>query len=286
MPEIILSYLNNNNAIPLKATVHQATNNRKNISILYLHGGGMIFGHKDDLPKEYIQLFLETGYDLIMLDYLLAPESRLDEIITNLEITINNFTNYMYKEIGLTTPNYILFGRSAGAYLSLLATKRNNIAPPTRLILFYGYYSLQEAFCSTPSSHYLKMSIIPSSVIPTIIGNKPLTYGPVHPRFLLYLYGRQTGTWLSFLTPQTDTDGLSKYSLTYDDLKKLPPAFLAATPTDYDVPFGMSNVMAELIPSSHLHIVHDREHDFDRDPKNEQAIKTYQTLLSWLQESL
>lgn len=284
MQDITLFFLNNETAI--KATFHYAHNKRKDTSILYLHGGGLVYGNKDDLPKEYIQLFLEAGYDVIMLDYLLAPESPLEEIITNVEMAINQFTNHVYKKIGLTTPRYILFGRSAGSYLALLAAKRNNIMQPSGLIIFYGYYSLKEAFCSTPSSHFLNMPRIPQSLISAIIGNKPLTNGPIQKRYALYIYARQTGYWLSLIAPQIDSSSLSMYSLNDDDLKNLPPTFLAASTTDYDVPFKMSKIMSEIIPSSHLHPVQDSDHDFDRDPKIPQAKEAYLSLISWLKENL
>lgn len=274
------------NETPIKATFHQALNDRKNLSILYLHGGGLVYGDKDDLPKEYVQLFVESGYDLVMLDYLLAPESSLDDIIKNLEETINHFTNHIYKEIGLTTPKYVLFGRSAGSYLALLAATRNNIMQPSGLIIFYGYHSLAETFSSTPNSHFLKMPTIPNSLISAITGNKPLTYGPIQKRYALYIYARQTGNWLSLLASKVERSELSRYSLDDDDLKKLPPTFLAASTSDNDVPFEMSKIMGEIIPSAYLHIVHNSDHDFDRDPKDRKAIEAYYCLLSWMKQIL
>ncbi|WP_371361729.1 Acetyl esterase [Sporomusa rhizae] len=285
MQEIVMAY-ENKTAFPIKATFHRAAENRKNVSILYLHGGGMVFGTKDDLPKAYIELILENGYDLLMLDYLLAPESNLEEMITTLELTINNFTNDTYKEIGLTTPRYLLFGRSAGSFLALLAAKRKNIMRPAGLILFYGYYNLAESSFSAPAPYYLKIPKVEEAVASAIAGNTPLTYGPIQKRFALYLFARQTGNWLSLLAPKNTAVDLKKYSLSLDDLKELPPAFLAASPFDYDVPFEMSKTMAETIPSAHLYIAKNAEHDFDRNPNDIMAIEAYHRMLSWMQEKL
>ena len=33
--------------------------------IFYLHGGGLVFGEPDDLPLCYVNLFLNTGYELL-----------------------------------------------------------------------------------------------------------------------------------------------------------------------------------------------------------------------------
>ena len=49
--------------------------------IFYLHGGGLVFGEPDDLPLCYVNLFLNAGYELISLDYPLAPEQRLAVIL-------------------------------------------------------------------------------------------------------------------------------------------------------------------------------------------------------------
>ena len=49
--------------------------------IFYLHGGGLVFGEPDDLPLCYVNLFSNAGYELISLDYPLAPEQRLAVIL-------------------------------------------------------------------------------------------------------------------------------------------------------------------------------------------------------------
>ena len=46
-------------------------------AILYLHGGGLLYGERDDLPRPYVDLFLEHGYSLVCADYPLAPEAPL-----------------------------------------------------------------------------------------------------------------------------------------------------------------------------------------------------------------
>ena len=49
--------------------------------IFYLHGGGLVFGEPDDLPSCYVNLFLNAGYELVSLDYPLAPEQGLAVIL-------------------------------------------------------------------------------------------------------------------------------------------------------------------------------------------------------------
>lgn len=64
----------------LEASLYQPTGTPLNQTIIYLHGGGLIWGSRFDLPEEYIQLFLSAGYHFLTLDYPLAPEVELPEI--------------------------------------------------------------------------------------------------------------------------------------------------------------------------------------------------------------
>jgi len=56
-------------------TIHrpEAEQDRRT-AVLYLHGGGLLYGERDDLPRPYIYAFLAEGYTLLCLDYPLAPE--------------------------------------------------------------------------------------------------------------------------------------------------------------------------------------------------------------------
>lgn len=59
------------------ATVHVPIARRdRHVAILYLHGGGLLYGDRDDLPEPYRNLLLDAGYTLYCLDYPLAPRQR------------------------------------------------------------------------------------------------------------------------------------------------------------------------------------------------------------------
>lgn len=49
--------------------------------LIYLHGGGFVYGSRQDIPKPLIELFHEHNYTILSMDYLLAPNSSLSEII-------------------------------------------------------------------------------------------------------------------------------------------------------------------------------------------------------------
>ena len=47
----------------------------RHIAVFYLHGGGLVYGERDDLPAPYVRAFADAGYTLVCADYPLAPES-------------------------------------------------------------------------------------------------------------------------------------------------------------------------------------------------------------------
>ena len=105
--------------------------------IFYLHGGGLVFGEPDDLPLCYVNLFLNAGYELISLDYPLAPEQRLAVILDAVHAGVMGMLEILEHGAGSADSStetdsasgashipYYLFGRSAGAYLALMEAKR------------------------------------------------------------------------------------------------------------------------------------------------------------------
>ena len=78
-PEIFSCITKEN--IHLHATLYREKRNRKNLTILYFHGGGLLYGISTDLPENYINEFLNSGYNFLTLDYPLAPETKLHLIL-------------------------------------------------------------------------------------------------------------------------------------------------------------------------------------------------------------
>lgn len=245
---------------------------KKEKPIIYLHGGGFVYGDAKDLPQPYIDLFLDAGHDFIAIQYPLAPEVKLKEIIEKIIEGINWFLDNKSNNSA-----YILFGRSAGAYLAIRAANQI-LKKPTALFLFYGYHTITEASFNVPNRHYLQYAKITSSAIEKLKQPKPIFTGDKETRFAFYVYYRQTGNWISEVLHPNEKP--ATYSLSNEQLKQLPPAFVAASSQDPDVPFRISKKMASFIPNSHLEIVEAKEHDFDR-TQVDIAIPVYQKMIIW-----
>lgn len=272
--------------IKLNVNLYRAKNNRKNITIIYFHGGGLLYGVRDDLPEIYINKFLNSGYDFLALDYPLAPESRLDMILKSAFEMLVFYLKNLDNVFTLRNKNYVLLGRSAGAYLCFMLCDmliKNNALMPMAIISLYGYARLDEAQFNTPSKHYNKLAGVPDESIAKIISKSPVTHGPMNLRFSLYIKARQEGTWIQHLCGKEDP---TKYSLDDETLKAFPPTLLAAATLDPDVPYKISKTLSKLIPNSHLITIYREVHDFDRDVTDESGRLTYEEIIKWLEDRI
>lgn len=269
-------------SLELRALSWKATKNRKDQTILYFHGGGLVYGTVDDLPEVYRDMLLAEGYDLISLEYPLAPETRLDQIRNTIKEGLCWFQEEHTRTLSLASGDYILFGRSAGAYLALLACREAEVKPQA-LLLLYGYHSLQEASFRIPSRHYLQFPAVGEAVAQRLVQPIPVAEGTKEKRYALYVHYRQTGTWIKNILPPDARP--ADYSLTETDLAQCPPAFLAAATGDPDVPYRVSEKVARLIPGAELETVDSEEHDFDRVDTVDKGPAVYRNMLDWLERT-
>lgn len=262
--------------------------------ILYLHGGGLVFGTSSDLPAVYENLFHTAGYDLIHLDYPLAPESPLTEILEAVHTSVTWLLNHPSACGYETFPPYFLFGRSAGAFLALSEAKRlcrnmqknvrfadpSALLPhPSGILSFYGYHTFELPEFSRPNTTYKKLPAVSEETVRQLVTDHFITEGPMTIRYSIYIYGRQTGKWPEFLG---SAEEIQAHTLTEEDFALLPPGFFTASSGDQDVPFRESKQMAARIPGSRFFPVYYLEHDFDRDTSKKEGLQVYRAALEWM----
>lgn len=268
--------------IKVDMSLYRSEINRKDITIIYFHGGGLLYGVRDDLPEIYISEFLNSGYDLLALDYPLAPESKIDVILYSSYEEILYFLRNHNNVLGLKNQTYILFGRSAGAYMCFMMCNmliKNFMPTPTAIISLYGYARLDEIEFITPSKYYNKLPPVPNESIKRIISDKPVLHGPMDVRFSLYIKARQEGTWIDCICGK---GSMPDYSINREELSNFPQTILAAATLDPDVPYRVSKAISRLIPNSRLITVYGETHDFDRDVKDRQGKLVYNEIINWL----
>lgn len=249
-------------------------------AVIYLHGGGLLFGERDDLRPHQKQPLLDAGLTLVCLDYPLSPETKvpelLDELYEELLDCIKSLLEHGIK-------SYSLFGRSAGAYLTLMMTarlqKNQKIINPSSVVDFYGYHRFDLPGMLDKNSHYLKQAQISYEYIEKLLGTK-LYAASTTSRYALYVYARQTGTWGNLL----GVDNISaqeKYRLQELEIKVLPPLFITAGTDDKDVPFSASKELRALAPQVTWVPQYYKAHLFD-DQVNQENRELYVQLAQWI----
>ncbi|MDO3410418.1 alpha/beta hydrolase [Saccharibacillus sp. CPCC 101409] len=266
--------------LQLNGTFYRGTGNRiYKGTILYLHGGGLIFGHREDLPEPYISLLTESGYGLLALDYPLAPESKLPDIMRSIGRSVEWFVREGPHILNLDRSDYYLMGRSAGGYLALYHAA-HAVVRPRGVIAFYGYYSLNDPGFHVPGRHFLQYPRVSDATMRSLAADSPVAASSSEQRYLLYLAVRQRGNWIPFVSG--DRNPVRDYELTKQQLAGLPATFIAAANRDPDVPVRQSKMLHKYIPDSELHLVDSAEHDFDRTQTNELGLDVYRKLAAWL----
>ncbi len=244
-------------------------------NIFYFHGGGLLFGTKFDLPKYHIDKITEAGYTILAFNYPLAPESHFQSTFEQVLNSINEYAKTLDRP-------YFLWGRSAGAYLCLLAISKGLDIKPKGVISYYGYGFFTPNWYNTRSSFYLKYPLVEFKDVKNLIEDHPLVQSPVNPRFLLYLYTRQSGKWLEFISGNTEEAFLNEYSLRNVDFSIYPPVFLAHNTRDNDVPYEESIELSKRIKNVKLFTCTTSDHDFDRDTESIHAIKVIDETINFM----
>lgn len=273
----------------IHATIRAPKGASTGCAIVYYHGGGMLYGDRDDLPEPYMEMIEDTGHTLIAMDYPLCPETALERSLALSLQALCHVVEHVLPDLCCT--RYALFGRSAGAYLALKLADRMRVEhpqllQPSAIWDFYGYWDLADPFTNTPNAHYLTLPAVDEATAVNACGpsGSLVLHGPKATRYALYVHARQQGLWAKMLGI-TDANA-SDLSLSPANLARLPPVFITASTGDNDVPLKQSKTLMRSTPRHRMHQVYYLEHDFDRDTSNPAGSETYRDALAYLDEAL
>lgn len=277
--------LGNGATLPLGVTIERPDPSRDlHAAIFYLHGGGLIFGTRDDLPEPYRKAILGRGFTLAAADYPLAPQAKIADIL--------EAVSAVFRALGDVLPEGRTFpaGRSAGSYLALMladSLRRNGTSCPG-IIDFYGYCDLAGEMRSAlfqPSLFYRRSyALVGPRTAKRISGSALLAEAPLEQRFGLYVYARQTGNWGSLIG--VDPANAEAFSLDGEAQRCLPPLFVAASRDDRDVPFQNAVALSEHAAQAETYFVDKGGHDFDRDLSRPEGMAAWTSCLDWAQRRL
>src|SRR5262249_36340007 len=161
--------------LKIQADVYRAEDTKVRPVVVWIHGGALIMGNRKSVPKNLLDLCRDEGYALVSIDYRLAPEVKVPEIITDVEDAFRWLRDAGAKEYHLDPRRLVVTGGSAGGYLTLMtgvAVKQR----PKALVAYWGYGDVDGDWYTKPSEFYRKqVPLIDKDEAYKGIGDKVIT---------------------------------------------------------------------------------------------------------------
>jgi acetyl esterase/lipase len=212
--------------------------------LLWIHGGALIMGDRGGVDRRIRTPFLKAGYAIVSIDYRLAPETKLPQIIEDLRDAYTWLHDRGPKLFNVDTSRIAVAGGSAGGYLTLMTGFC--VKPrPAALVSLWGYGDIAGDWYIKPSEFYRKQPLVPKDDAWKGVSGPPATTrargdnGPG--RF--YLYCRQQGLWttnVAGIDPRTQDSNLTPYCPVRNVTRNYPPTIFIHGTRDTDVPFEQS----------------------------------------------
>jgi acetyl esterase/lipase len=212
--------------------------------LLWIHGGALIMGDRGGVDRRLRGPFLKAGYAIVSIDYRLAPETRLPQIIDDLRDAYAWLHDKGPKLFNVDTRRIVVAGGSAGGYLTLMTGFC--VKPrPAALVSLWGYGDIAGDWYIKPSDFYRKQTLVQKDEAwngvrgPAVTTRARGDKGPG--RF--YLYCRQQGLWttnVAGIDPRMQDAALTPYCPVRNVTKDYPPTLFIHGTRDTDVPFEQS----------------------------------------------
>lgn len=282
----------------IHADVYRSGRSGLRPTILLIHGGALILGDRTgDITQ--VAEYVASGYNVVAIDYRLAPETKLPEIVSDVEDAHRWIRDNGADLFGGDPDRIAVVGHSAGAYLSLVAGFRLSPAPRA-VVSFYGYGDISESWLTGASAYYREaFPPVSESSAFDAVGTTPISaatiteFSPADGRVAIYLYARQTGIWPQVVTgrhPATDRQWFSQFEPVRNVTSAYPPTLLLHGQSDTDVPFEKSMQMARELERAGVtyQLVTNAAwgHVFDRDVQDPAIVDAIAGVLRFLNQHL
>lgn len=236
----------------IKADVFRLPGNDIRPALAWLHGGALIMGDRDmfgsTTTREQLRGYLNAGLVVIAIDYRLAPETKLPEIMDDIRDAYQWVLDRGPTEFRIDPHRIALVGQSAGAYLALLGGVSLR-PPPKAVVSFYGYGDIAGDWYTRPSEYYLKMKRVTREEAYASVGSSMISGSPFPTkRESFYVYCRQAGLWPKEVTgfdPEKNAAELRSFCPLWNINCDFPPTLLLHGDRDNDVPYEQSVLIAE-----------------------------------------
>ena len=215
--------------------------------LLWIHGGALISGSRSQLPPYQLERYIQAGFTVVSIDYRLAPETQLEQIIEDLRDAYAWIITRGPQYFGLDGERVAVVGHSAGGYLTLMAG--HCVQPrPKAVVAFYGYGDIIGEWYTRPDPFYCKQAPVSIEDARRTVGNGVVTEARGGERGRFYLYCRQTGRWpieVAGHDPDLEQGWFKDFCPLHNVTSNYPPALLIHGVPDTDVPYEQSLLMAQ-----------------------------------------
>lgn len=257
--------------LPIQVDVFQQEGSIPRPVVVWLHGGALINGHREAIDQRLKTSMLEAGYVVASLDYRLAPETQLPEIIADVTDGVRWIHSEGPKLFHADPERIAVAGGSAGGYLTLTAGYRCQPRPKA-LVSYWGYGDLVGTWYSEPSPHPVHNRVKVSreeafrQVSGPAVADARQRQGDGGK---FYIYCRQNGAWpqaVSGWNPHTEPEKFAPFMPVRNVDDQYPPTLMIHGELDTDVPVEQSAMMAAEFEKHHV------EHRFIRVPGGEHGL--------------
>ncbi len=235
--------------LAIRADSYQFSKQPRQPVVVWIHGGALINGHRESFPAWLFEAARENGWVLVSIDYRLAPETPLPEIIADLEDAFRWIREQGPPLFQADPTRVAAVGGSAGGYLALTAGFK--IKPPlSAVVSLWGYGDLVGPWYSEPSQHPRHHRIMMSSdeawgqVSGTPVSDSRERQGNGG---AFYQFCRQQGLWpkaVSGWDPKSEAEKFAPFMPLKNVTTNYSPTLLIHGDRDTDVPYEQSELMA------------------------------------------
>lgn len=207
----------------IKANIFLPNTNQKHPVVVYFHGGGFVFGNRDEGLEDVLRdKLLAHNYAVVSADYRLAPETKLDEILKDVSDVVI-WLREKNEQFQIDINKIAIVGGSAAGYLAL-STGYNVKPSPQAIVAISTPTDFSKANTQKGDESILKQPGPYDIVKDTVV-----SYGDVSSRLELWRFlaiNRLLFSEVFGFDVSKDTTRLSSYMLTKHINSDYPPTLL------------------------------------------------------------